>query len=122
MAKDRIATGATVYVQQELSEARYQTEQLKHAVSRALELVEASEKKDHFYEVAGDLIHGVPQVLSRLEASLGRAAMAMNKIDYEELRQVIRPDQVDALEAVLEDVRLKIPRRTGRFPFMEEDD
>jgi hypothetical protein len=42
--------------------------------------------------------------------------MAINKIDYEELRQVIRPDKVDELEAILDEVRLNVPRRTGRLP------
>lgn len=118
----RTATGATVYVQQELSNARLHVEQLKHAAVRALDLVNASEKRDHFYAVAGDLIHGIPMTLQRLERALDTAAMAINKIDYEELRQVIRPEKVDELERVLEEVRLYIPRRTGRLPFEDSDD
>lgn len=118
----RIATGATVYVQQELSDARLHVEQLKHAAVKALDLINASQRRDHLYAVAGDLIHGIPMILQKLERALGTAAMAVNKIDYEELRQVIRPEKVDELELVLEEVRLHIPRRTGRLPFEDSDD
>ncbi|KKL79722.1 hypothetical protein LCGC14_2011990 [marine sediment metagenome] len=118
----RTATGATVYVQQELSDARLHVEQLKYAVVRALNLVNASQRRDHLYAVAGDLIHGIPMTIQKLERALDTAAMAVNKIDYEELRQVIRPEKVDELERVLEEVRLHIPRRTGRLPFKDSDD
>jgi hypothetical protein len=109
-------------VQQELSDARLHVEQLKHAVVKGLDLINASQKKDHFYAIAGDLIYGVPMTLAKLERSLDTAAMAVNKIDYEELRQTIRPEKVDELERVLEEVRLHIPRRTGRLPFEDSDE
>lgn len=121
MGRHRTATGATVYVQQELSNARLHVEQLKHVVVKALDLVNASQKRDHLYAVAGDLIHSAPMIMSKLERSLDTAAMAVNKIDYEELRQVIRPEKVDELERVLEEVRLHIPRRTGRLDFEDSD-
>lgn len=118
----RTATGATVYVQQELSDARLHVEQLKYAAVKALDLINASQKRDHFYAIAGDLIYGIPMTLAKLERALDTAAMAVNKLDYEELRQVIRPEKVDELERVLEEVRLYIPRRTGRLPFESFDD
>lgn len=121
MGRHKTATGATVYVQQELSNARLYAEQLKHVIVKALDLVNASERKDHLYAVAGDLIHAAPMTMSKLERSLDTVAMAVNKIDYEELRQVIRPEKVDELERVLEEVRLHIPRRTGRLDFEESD-
>ena len=114
MNRPRTASGATVYVQEELSNARRQCEALKHVLVKALDLINSSGKVDHFYAVAGDLIYSGPQALMELERSLNATALAVNKIDYEELRQVLRPDKVDELEAVLEDVRIRIPRRTGR--------
>lgn len=109
----RTANGATVYLQEELSNARRQCEVLKRVIVKALNLINDSHKSDHFYEVAGDLIYAAPQSLMELERSLNATALVVNKIDYEELHQVLRPDKFDELERVLEDVRLKIPRRTG---------
>lgn len=105
--------GAMVYVQEELSDARLRCDELKNYIVKAFDLVQASGKRDHIYAVAGDIVQAVPETLVKLEKALEAAAMAINKIDYEELRQVLRPEKVDELERVLEDVRMKIPRRTG---------
>jgi len=109
----RRKAGATVYVQEELSDARLRTDQLKHMIVRALDMVNESEKSDYLYAVAGDLIYGIPDALTKLEKALDAAALAVNKIDYEEIRQTLRPEKVDELERVLDDVRVRIPRRTG---------
>ena len=108
----------TVYLQEEVSNARLHCDEVKNLAVRALDLVNASQQREHFYSVAGDVIHGIPQALMKLERALNAAAMAVNKIDYEELRQVLRPEKVDELERVLEEVRMRIPRRTSR-PFGE---
>ncbi len=105
--------GATVYLQEELSDARLRCDELKSYVVHALELVNASAKRDHLYAVAGDIIYAVPQTLLKLERALEASAMAVNKIDYEELRQTLRPEKVDELERVLEEVRIRMPRRTA---------
>lgn len=102
-----------VFVQEELSDARMRCDEIHGMVSRALELVNKSNQKDHLYAVAGDLIYGLPQSLLALTRALEAMAMAVNKIDYEDLRQTLRPEKVDELERVLESVRLRIPRRTG---------
>jgi hypothetical protein len=106
--------GATVYIQEELSDARLRCDELKNYIVRVLDLVHNSPQKDHFYAVAGDIIHAVPETLLKLEKALGAVSMAVNKIDYEETRALIRPEKVDELERVLEDVRIRMPRRTGR--------
>jgi hypothetical protein len=108
--------GAMIYLQEELSDARLRCDELKGMLARALELVNASSKRDHLYAVAGDMIYGMPQTLLKLERALEASAMAVNKIDYEELRQVIRPEKVDELERILEEVRIRMPRRTGSVP------
>lgn len=108
--------GATVYLQEELSDARLRCDELKGQIAHALNLVNASSKRDHLYAIAGDLVYGVPQTLLKLEKALEAAAMAVNKIDYEELRQTLRPEKVDELEKVLEEVRIRMPRRTGLPP------
>ena len=107
---------ATLYIQEELSDARLRTDELKHYIVRALDLVHKSNQRDHLYEVAGDIIHAVPECLLKIERALGAASMALNKVDYEEQRQILRPEKVDELERVLEEVRLRMPRRMGKEP------
>lgn len=111
-----------VFVQEELSDARMRCDEIHGMVSRALELVNKSNQKDHLYAVAGDLIYGLPQSLLALTRALEAMAMAVNKIDYEDLRQTLRPEKVDELERVLESVRLRIPRRTGATIVPDEQD
>jgi hypothetical protein len=108
-----VVSSATIYIQEELSDARLHCEELKSYVARAIGMIQESGKRDHFFAVAGDILSGAPDALMKLEKSLQATALAVNKLDYEEIRQVLRPEKVDALERILEDVRLKIPRRTG---------
>lgn len=112
MASKRIA-GVTIYIQEELGDARLRLDELKGYIVRAMDLVNGSSKKDHLYAVAGDLICAVPETLLKAERALEAAAMAVNKLDYEELRQTLRPEKVDELERILENVRIRIPRRIG---------
>lgn len=111
---------ATIYVQEELSDARLRCDELKRQLVHIMDLVNQSEKREHLYAVAGDVIHSFPDTLLKLEKALGATALAVNKLDYEELRQVLRPEKVDELERVLEEVRINIPRRTGH-KFRTED-
>lgn len=113
----RTAAGATSFVQEELARARNLTDRLKRAVTRAVALVHSSSQRDHLYAVAGDVIFDAPKSVLELERCLNAAAMAVDKLDYEEVRQTLRPEKVDELEAILEQVRIHIPRRTGRLPF-----
>lgn len=107
--------GATVYIQEELSDARLRCDELKNYIVRAMDLVHASNQRDHLYAVAGDIIHALPDTLLKLERALGAVSMAVNRVDYEEQRQILRPEKVDELERVLEDVRLRMPRRRGKL-------
>lgn len=120
MSTSRTASGAIAYVQEELAKARTSTERLKRNVVQAMSLIQSSSARDQLFAIAGDVIYDVPKAIQDLERSLQTCAMAVNKLDYEELRQVIRPDKVDELEAILEDVRLNIPRRTGRLPEVQD--
>jgi len=102
-----------IYIQEEISDARLRCEELKRYIAKALELINGSEKKDHFYAVAGDLISGMPNTLLKLERALEAAAIVVNKFDTEDLRGSLRPEKIDELDKVLDDIRLRIPRRTG---------
>jgi hypothetical protein len=106
--------GAVIFLQEELSDARVRCEQLKGYIVKALNLINDSNARDHIYAVAGDAIAAVPETLLKIERALGAAAMAVNELDSADLRQVLRPAKIDELEKVLEDIRVKIPRRTGK--------
>jgi len=117
----RRTASATIYIQEELSDARLRCDELKNYIVRAIDLVNASNQRDHLHAVAGDIIRAVPETLLKLERALQATALAVNKFDYEELRQTLRPEKVDELERVLEEVRIRIPRRTGLEVAIKED-
>ena len=105
--------GVTIYIQEELSDARLRCDELKNYVVRVLDLIHGSPNKDSFYAAAGDIIYSAPEALLKLEKALGAVSMAMNKVDYEETKMLIRPEKVQELERVLEDARINMPRRIG---------
>jgi hypothetical protein len=105
-----------IYVQEELSDARLRCDELKNMMTRVLTVIDKSSARDKVYAVAGDIVHAAPDCLLKLEKALDAAAMAVNKMDYEDLRQTLRPEKVDELERVLDEVRLRLPRRTGIRP------
>ena len=103
----------TIYIQEELSDARLNLSELKSQAARALALIEGSDQKDSLYAMAGDIIYSIPETIIKAEKAVEAAAMAVNKLDYEELRQILRPEKVDELERVLDSIRMRIPRRTS---------
>lgn len=66
-----------------VTRARVETHRLHHLVSRVMKLVEASENKEHLYQVAGDVIEAVPQRLLALETALDRTGLALSKMGQE---------------------------------------
>lgn len=114
---DKTASGIIVYLQEELGDARLRAQQLTQHIKAALDLVEKSSHRDHFFEVAGHLIHGIPDVAFKLGKALDAAALAAAKLDYEEIKQGLKPEKVEELEAALDDVRLRyLNRRSNEEP------
>lgn len=66
--------------------ARVDAHRLKKLISMAQKLVERSKRKDHLYQVAGDLIMGIPSALERLERALDRTSYALAKIGEDHLK------------------------------------
>jgi hypothetical protein len=111
VVKTKIAGGLTVYLLEELSDARMRCAQLKRLISEATDLIEKSEHKDHFFEVAAHLIHDIPDNLLRLEKALDAAAMSASRMDYEEIKGNLKPEKAEELEQVLDDARVRLVRR-----------
>lgn len=99
--------GQMIYLVENLSDARLRCDQLKRYLAKAMKIIEKSSKRDHFYEVAGDILNGVPDAIFKLDKALDATALAASRLDYEELKQQLSPEKVDELEEVLEDVRIK---------------
>ena len=113
-ATSKEAAGITVYLLEELGDARLRCAQLKKYVKEATDLIEKSPQRDHFFEVAAHLIHGIPDTLFKMEKALDASAMAAARLDYEEIKDNIRPEKADELEDALQDVRLRyLKRRSG---------
>lgn len=110
----RHISNSNAFLQKELSEARLSLAKLKYIVQQSIDLVNASSKRDHLYAVAGDLIFQAPEEILNLEKTLSSASMAVNKMDQNELRQIVHPDRISELDKVLEDIRLHIPQGDGK--------
>lgn len=111
--------GISVYLMEELTDARLRCEQLKKFVSQAIRLISKSSHRDHFYEVAGDTIYGIPDALFKLDKALAATALAASRLDYEELKTVLKPEKVTELEDVLKGVRIRQIERHS-LPFTQQ--
>jgi len=115
-AKD--ASGISVFLLEELGDARLRCAQLRKYVDEAVALVNKSDHRDHFFEVAAHLIHGIPDTLMRMDKALSAAALAASKLDYEEIKDTLRPEKVEELENALEDVRIRRVKRQSEEKVM----
>jgi len=104
----------TVYLMEELGDARMRCDQLVRYIDEAHKLIENSGQKDGLFEVGGHLIHAIPDTLFRLQKALQAVALAAGRLDYEELKQELKPEKVRQLENVLQDVRIRhVQHRSG---------
>lgn len=106
---------------EELGDARLRCDQLMRYLDEAVQLIEKSDKKDHFFEVAGHLIQGIPETAFKLEKALQAVALAADRIDYEELKQELRPEKVEELERVLKDVRIRPVKHRSENPMKPKE-
>jgi len=115
------ASGIVVYLMEELGDARLRCAQLKKHVKDATDLVEKSEHRDHLFEIAGNLIYGIPDVLLKLDKALDATALAAARLDYEEIKNNLRPEKADELETALNDTRLRyLNRRSYAAPTLDK--
>jgi hypothetical protein len=112
----KVASGISVFITEELGDARLRCNQLKDYINEATSLIEKSDQRDHFFEVAGHLLHGIPDTLMRMDKALSAAAMAMAKWDYEEIKEDLRPEKAEQLEDALKDVRVRRVKRKSSEP------
>lgn len=112
--------GVTVYLMEELGDARMRCDQLVRYVDEAIKLVEASPQKEAVFETAGHLVRSIPETTFKLQKALQAVALAATRLDYEELKQELRPEKVEQLEKVLQDVRIRQVKRRSQ-PWAPEE-
>lgn len=72
-----------------VTSARLEAHRLRLLLTRALSLCEKSERRDHLYEVAGDVIQAVPTRLDNLERNLDRTSYALSVLGSDHLRDIL---------------------------------
>ena len=108
------ASGISIFLLEELGDARLRCAQLKKYVDEAVKLIEKSSHRDHLFEVGAHLIHGVPDTLLRLEKALNASSLAASKLDYEDIKDDLRPEKVDELERAMDEVRIRRVQRRSQ--------
>lgn len=78
MEKRSSSQSAWALLASSVAQARVESHRIRHMVNRGQKLVEKSAKKDHLYEVGGDVIVGLPQRLAHLERLLDRTSYALS--------------------------------------------
>ena len=81
-----------------VAQARVESHRIRHLVNRGQKLVENSVAKDHLYEVAGDLIMGVPDRLTHLERVLDRTSYALSLMGEEFFRGRLSLDDKEMVD------------------------
>jgi hypothetical protein len=78
--KTASSQAAWALITEGVTRARIDAHRLRHLIDRGLHLIEDSEHREHFYQMAGDLIMGVPERLQSLELALDRTSLALSKM------------------------------------------
>lgn len=97
--------------------ARVDLHRVKLLVERAARLVEQSEAREHLYQVAGDLITGLPQRIADAEVSLDRTSYALALMGEDFLRGRLplgarnRVDEAEATAPYSKERRVKESER-----------
>lgn len=82
MSKNKTASSQAAWalLTQGVTQARVEAHRIQHLLSRAQTLVENSDEKEHLYQVAGDIITGLPHRLEQLTLVLDRTGLALAKM------------------------------------------
>jgi len=104
-----------------VSQARIDAHRLRHLVNRAMQLIDKAEDQELIYQLAGDIIMGVPKHLDKLTTDLDRTSLALSKmgVDFLESRLPLSDKNMvdDAIESAFGKIRHKgsVDRLVQRF-------
>lgn len=97
--------------------ASLEAHRLRQMVNRMLVLVEASEKRDHLYEVAGDIITDFPRHLQHLERHLDRLNYALASVGKKQLRDRIPLTDRYKVDYAMQDAAFPLVSDEAQSPF-----
>jgi hypothetical protein len=99
--KNAASEAAWAILTQGVTSSRIEAHKLKNYFQRVQTLVDSSEKKDHLYQVAGDLLKAFPEVLERLSNQLDKTSYALSMMGQDFLAQQLPfEDKNEVLNAV----------------------
>jgi hypothetical protein len=84
--------------------ARVEAHRLHQLVEKVLRLVESSSEKEHLFQVAGDLIIGIPKRIERIEQQLDETGYALSIMGKEHLKDRLPISERTKVEETVEGV------------------
>lgn len=102
--QNKDATNATEWalLVEAVASARVEAHRLRQLMHRALYLIDSSEKREHFYQIAGDVILSSPDRMTHLERHLNRASYALAEIGTDVLKDSLPLSDRNVVEDGLE--------------------
>ena len=97
--------------------ASLEAHRLRQMVNRLLVLVEASKKRDHLYEVAGDIITDFPRRLQHLERHLDRLNYALASVGKKQYRDRIPLNDRYKVDYAMQDAAFPHVSDEAQSPF-----
>jgi hypothetical protein len=85
-----------------VTKARIEAHRIRHLVNRATSLVGSSSEKEHLYQVAGDIIVGLPDRLEKLEVTLDRTGLALSEMGQDFLKSRLPFSEKTLVEEAVE--------------------
>lgn len=98
MKKESSSQAAWALLMEGVSQARIEAHRLQHLISRAQDLVENSPEKESLYQIAGDVIVGLPRRLEKLVRALDRTSLALSKMGEDFLESRLPIDDKTMIE------------------------
>lgn len=113
-SKRASSQAAWALITQGATAARVEAHLLRHMINRALALIEKAPHRERIYQLAGDLIQGIPDRLLRLETDLDRTAYALSQMggDFFQARLSLT-DRDRVQEALRSSTRTTPPRKAS---------
>lgn len=82
--------------------ARVDAHRIHHLLDKITKLIETSPHKEHIYQVAGDIIVGMPALLDRLERQLDATGYALALMGKEHLQERLPISERNRVEITVE--------------------
>jgi hypothetical protein len=86
----------------QVSDARVDAHRLHQLIHKVLALVNSSKEKEHLYQVAGDMVHAIPERLEKLEQRLDNLSYALSIMGKEHLRERLPVADRALIESTIE--------------------